>query len=186
MDSHGVFLFAHRLKTSSKKVTTMDQDAFAVGDDPKTRLQEVFSFPHPVNETAARLVAGMVVALSASIIVFEAYWLLPLLVYGFLARVLTGPTLSPMGLMASKVLAPRLNLPGKLVSGPPKRFAQTIGLLFSLTALILHFALGLSGAASIVLGILVVFAVLVGLRFLRWLCHLRYPDAYGIDTGRSV
>jgi len=138
----------------------MDQDAFAVEDGPKTRLQEVFSFPHPVNETAARLVAGMVVALSASIIVFEAYWLLPLLVYGFLARVLTGPTLSPMGLMASKVLAPRLNLPGKLVSGPPKRFDQTIGLLFSLTALILHFALGLSGAASIVLGMLVVFAVL--------------------------
>jgi len=83
---------------------------------------------------------------------------LPVLVYGFLARVLTGPTLSPMGLLATKVVAPGLSFPVKLVSGPPKRFAQTISLLFSMTALILHFAFGLSEVASIVLGILVVFA----------------------------
>lgn len=140
----------------------MNQDIFVGGngDAPRTRLQEVFSFPHPVNESAARLVAGMVVVLAASIIVFEAYWLLPLLVYGFLARVLTGPTLSPMGLLATKVMAPGLKLPVKLVSGPPKRFAQTVGLGFSVTALIVHFALGLSGLASIILGVLVAFAVL--------------------------
>ena len=126
----------------------------------RSMLREVFSFPHPVNETAARLVAGMVVALSLTIIIFEAYWLLPVLVYGFLARVLTGPTLSPMGLLATRVLAPSLKLPVKLVSGPPKRFAQTIGLVFSITALVLHFAFGLSGVASIVLGVLVGFAIL--------------------------
>jgi hypothetical protein len=138
----------------------MNQPQFAEETGPRTTFQQVFSFPNPVNESAARLVAGMVVALTASIIIFEAYWLLPVLVYGFLARVLTGPTLSPMGLLATKVVAPGLSLPVKLVSGPPKRFAQTIGLLFSMTALILHFAFGLSEIAIVVLGILVVFAVL--------------------------
>ena len=102
----------------------------------------------------------MVVALSLTIIIFEYYWLIPVLAYGFLARVLTGPTLSPMGLLATKVVAPGLKLPVKLVPGPPKRFAQTIGLVFSVTALILHFGFGLSGAASVVLGILALFAFL--------------------------
>ena len=126
----------------------------------RSTLREIFSFPHPVNETAARLVAGMVVALSLTIIIFEAYWLLPVLVYGFLARVLTGPTLSPMGLLATRVLVPRLKLPSKIAAGPPKRFAQSVGLIFSGTALVLHFAFGLSGMASVVLGVLVGFAIL--------------------------
>ena len=63
-----------------------------------TTLKEVFSFPHPVNEYAARMVAGMVVALSLAIILLDMPWLLFFLAYGFFARVLTGPTLSPMGL----------------------------------------------------------------------------------------
>lgn len=138
----------------------MNQPQFAEETGPRTTFQQVFSFPNPVNEAAARLVAGMVVALSLTIIIFQAYWLLPVLVYGFLARVLTGPTLSPMGLLATKVIAPGLKLPVKLVSGPPKRFAQTVGLVFSVTALVLHFAFGLSGAALIVLGILALFAFL--------------------------
>ena len=57
----------------------------------------VFSFPHPVNEVAARMVAGMAALLSLAIIVFDLPVLLFILTYGFLARVLTGPTLSPMG-----------------------------------------------------------------------------------------
>lgn len=126
----------------------------------RTTLQEVFSFPHPVNETAARLVAGMVVLLSLTIIIIDAYWLLPVLTYGFLARVLTGPSLSPMGLLATKVIAPGLKLPVKLVPGPPKRFAQTIGLIFSGTAMALYFALDLGTASSVVLGILAAFAIL--------------------------
>ena len=75
----------------------------------------VFSFPHPVNEVAARMVAGMVVLLSLAIIAFDLPWLLFVLVYGFLARVLTGPTLSPMGLLATRVLVPLL---GRTRHGP--------------------------------------------------------------------
>ena len=123
-------------------------------------LAEVFSFPHPANEYAARMVAGMVVALSVGIILFQVPWLMYVLAYGFLARVLTGPTLSPMGLLATRVLVPLFGNHVREVAGPPKRFAQAVGLVFSVTALLLYYALGLPVAAYGVLGVLVFFAVL--------------------------
>ena len=67
-------------------------------------LKSIFSFPNPVNEIAARLVAGMVVILSLAFILSGELWLLFLLFYGFLARVFTGPNLSPMGLLATRIL----------------------------------------------------------------------------------
>ena len=79
-------------------------------------ISDTFSFPHPVNEFAARLVAMMVMSLTITIIVSNIYWLLFLLTYGFLARVLTGPTLSPMGLIATKILVTLLGNPKKLVA----------------------------------------------------------------------
>lgn len=130
-------------------------------------LREVFSFPHPVNEVAARMVAGMVLALSLVIVVLDIHWLMFLLVYGFLARVLTGPTLSPMGLLATRALVPAVGNRRKLVAGPPKRFAQTIGLAFSATALILTYGFGLSLAAE---GVLIVLAVFAGLESVLGFC----------------
>lgn len=120
----------------------------------------LFSFPHPANDIAARMVAGMVVALSAVIVAFQAPWLIFFLVYGFLARVLTGPTLSPMGLLATKVLVPLLGNPERPVPGPPKRFAQAVGLVFSGTSLLLYYVFGMSVAAYSVLGVLLFFAAL--------------------------
>ncbi len=121
-------------------------------------LREVFSFPHPANEYAARMVAGMVMALALTIIVFDVRWLTAVLAYGFLARVLTGPTLSPMGLLATRVLVPLIGNREKPAAGPPKRFAQTIGLLFSGSALALTYGFGLPQVSEIVLGVLVLFA----------------------------
>ncbi len=109
------------------------------------------------------MVAAMVVVLSLTIILFDVRWLLFILAYGFLARVLTGPTLSPMGLLATRVLVPMLGNPTKPVAGPPKRFAQAIGLVFSTTAVILTYAFGLAQAAEGVLAVLVVFAALESL-----------------------
>jgi len=123
------------------------------------RFRDLISFPNPVNEVAARLVAGMVVILSLAIIITGSSWLIFVLAYGFLARVLTGPTLSPMGLLATKVIAPRIGKQ-KLVPGPPKRFAQSVGLGFSVTALVLHFIVGWPVVAIIVVGVLTVFASL--------------------------
>lgn len=123
-------------------------------------FRSVFSFPNPVNEVAARLVAGMVVGLSLAIILTDQPWLLFLLFYGFAARVLTGPNLSPMRLLATRVLVPVLGNRQRPVPGPPKRFAQTVGLVFSAVAVVLYFVVGTTTGAKGVAGVLAVFAAL--------------------------
>lgn len=122
--------------------------------------RELFSFPNPVNELSARLVAGGVVAMAVAAIVFGQFWLLIPLAYGFVARVLTGPTLSPLGRLATKVVTPRLPIPAKYVSGPPKRFAQGIGATVTVAAVVAYFGFGSSGAAYVLLGAIVVAATL--------------------------
>jgi hypothetical protein len=77
------------------------------------------------------------------------YWLLIPLAYGFWARVLTGPTLSPLGWTAQNIIAPRLGAK-KPVPGPPKRFAQGMGAFMSTTALVLAFLVSHT-AADVVL-----------------------------------
>jgi hypothetical protein len=122
--------------------------------------RELFSFPDPVNEVSARLVAGGVVLLGLAALVFDLRWLVPVLAYGFVARALSGPTLSPLGQFVTRVVTPRLGLEPRYVSGPPKRFAQATGAVFTLAATVLTFGFHEWGAAQILLGILVVFATL--------------------------
>ena len=122
-------------------------------------LKSIFNFPNPVNEIAARLVAGMVVILSLAFILSGELWLLFLLFYGFLARVFTGPNLSPMGLLATRILVPILGNRQRPVPGPPKRFAQLVGLAFSSLALALFFFVNPLAAKGVV-GILALFAAL--------------------------
>jgi Domain of unknown function (DUF4395) len=125
----------------------------------------LFSFPNPVNEVAARSVATGVALLSVITLALSAtlgsgwLWLTAVLAYGFLARVATGPTLSPLGRLATRVIAPRLG-PARPVAGPPKRFAQLLGTIMSVAAVILHFGFGLDGLTQVLLGLIVVAAVL--------------------------
>ena len=121
--------------------------------------QDFFSFPNPVNEVSARLVAAGVVTMAVTAIALHQPWITLVLAYGFLARVLTGPKLSPLGQLVTRVITPRLSVPAKFVAGPPKRFAQAMGLVFSSTAAVLALA-GAWGAAEVVLGMLVVAATL--------------------------
>src|SRR3954468_10570016 len=120
------------------------------------RILVPFSFPDPVNEVAARLVAAGVVALGVAIIALDQPWLLVVLAYGFVARVAAGPRFSPLGLLVTKVVVPRLPVAARPVPGPPKRFAQAIGVVFSVTALVL----GLTTAGYLVLGGLIAAASL--------------------------
>jgi hypothetical protein len=121
-------------------------------------MKRFFSFPNPVNDYAARTVATGVVLLSVLFLVTGWTWLLAVLALGFLARVASGPRFSPLGQLATKIIAPRFESPS-FSPGPPKRFAQAIGLVFSVTALIL--ALGVStNAARIVIAMLTVAASL--------------------------
>jgi Domain of unknown function (DUF4395) len=109
----------------------------------------VFSFPNPVNEKAARVVAGVVLVGVIVTLATGFYWLLIPIAYGFWARVLTGPTLSPLGWIAQNVIGPLLG-ERKPVPGPPKRFAQGIGAFMSTLALVLAFAAS-HAAADVVL-----------------------------------
>ena len=114
------------------------------------RIRELLSFPNPVNEKAARVVAGVVLVIVAVTLAAGWYWLLIPLAYGFWARVLTGPTLSPLGRFAKSVVAPRLG-GRKPVPGPPKRFAQGLGAVMSTAAMVLALVAGDHNAARIVL-----------------------------------
>jgi len=140
-----------------------------------------FDFPNPVNEVAARAVATGVALLATTILLTRAWWLLWPLAYGFVARVLTGPRLSPLAQVAVRIVAPRL--PARPVAGSPKRFAQGIGAVVTTSTVVLHYA---SGADTIVLGLLgamVVFASLeaafgfcVGCKIFGGLVRLGWVD----------
>ena len=119
----------------------------------------LFSFPNPVNEKAARVVAGVVAIAGITILATGAYWLLVPVAYGFWARVLTGPTLSPLGRFATRVAAPRLG-PPKHVPGPPKRFAQGLGAALTTAAAVLALGFGAETAAGVLVIALVAAATL--------------------------
>lgn len=123
-------------------------------------MARLFSFPNPVNETSARLVAGSVAVLAVLTVAFQQGWLLPVLAYGFVARVLTGPTLSPLAFLATRVVTPRLNVRHRYSPGPAKRTAQAIGAVFTLTATLLWFAAGEHTAALACVAVIAVFASL--------------------------
>lgn len=129
--------------------------AQAVGTTTTSGAGTLFSFPDPVNEVSARLVAAGVVTMSVAAIVSGQRWLTAVIAYGFVARVLTGPTLSPLGQLVTRVVTPRLDVPPRLVPGPPKRFAQGIGAALSTSAAALALVLHQWGAARVLLGGLV-------------------------------
>ena len=131
-------------------------------------LRSLTSFPNPVNETSARLVAAGVVAQAIVFLLVREWWVLVPLTYGFLARVATGPTLSPLGQFVTRVATPwvetqlRARNPSfhcRQVPGPPKRFAQAIGLAFTAAASV-AWALGATGVAIVLIGMLAVAATL--------------------------
>jgi hypothetical protein len=113
----------------------------------------VIGFPRTINEKAARVVAGVVCAIGLVALLAPAHWLVIPLAYGFWARVLTGPRLSPLGALASRVIAPRLGAP-RPVAGPPKRFAQGMGAVIT-SAAVVALALGAGGLVEVLLVLLI-------------------------------
>src|SRR5271157_457326 len=128
--------------------------------DGRERIARLFSFPDPVNEVSARLVAGGVVLMGLVTIAFEQTWLTAVIAYGFVARVLTGPTLSPLGQLVTRAITPRLPLAARPVAGPPKRFAQAIGAALSVSAAVLALGVDATSTAYALIGLLIVAATL--------------------------
>ena len=143
--------------------------------DSVADVRTLFRFPDPVNETSARLVAAGVVAQAVVFLVVREAWLLVPLTYGFLARVATGPTLSPLGQLVTRVLTPRLEsvlrrrdagFRSRQVPGPPKRFAQAIGLGFTAGAAVAW----LAGAPTVALVLIAMLAAAATLEAVFALC----------------
>lgn len=153
-------------------------------------MKKLFTFPNPVNDAAARTVALGVVAMSALALSVNWSWLLTPLTYGFVARVATGPTLSPLGQFAVRIAAPRLRSWEKFVPGPPKRFAQAIGVVLCLITDVLTYTAGF-GVARWVLVPLVLAASLegflgfcVGCTFFGWLIRAKLiPERICVECG---
>ncbi len=131
-------------------------------------LRTLVSFPDPVNETSARLVAAGVVAQAVVFLVLREWWVLVPITFGFLARVATGPTLSPLGQFVTRVATPAVearargrnaNFHSRQVPGPPKRFAQAIGLAFTASASLAWIA-GAPIISIVLVGLLAVAATL--------------------------
>ncbi len=121
-------------------------------------MASLLGFPNPVNEKAARTVAAAVAASCALVLATGWYWLLVPIAYGFVARVLTGPKLSPLGWFAQRMFAPRFLGKPKYVPGPPKRFAQGIGAVVTVTAALAALVFGWIGLTTALLGMMVLFA----------------------------
>jgi len=138
--------------------TTAQQGAGTTRNPGTTRRGGIFAFPNPVNEYAARITAGLVVAAAVATLATGFGPGLVLIAGGFWLRVLFGPRISPFALLSVKVLAPRIGR-AKLVPGPPKRFAQGIGAGLGTVAAALYF-LGFGTAAWVLLGLLIVAASL--------------------------
>ena len=162
-----------------------------------TRRRTIIGFPNPVNEKAARTVAGGVLILGSATLALSLaaddrwLWLTAPIALGFLARVLTGPRLSPLGQVSTRLVAPRLGRP-KLVPGPPKRFAQGIGLVVT-TAAVVSLALGQPVATQALLGLMIVaagleavFAFCIGCRIFAGLMRLGVIPASTCEACANV
>jgi hypothetical protein len=119
-----------------------------------------FSFPNPVNETAVRVTAGGVAVMSASALAFQRPEILIVVAYGFLARVVAGPRISPLALLSTRLITPRIPGSHRLVPGPPKRFAQGLGAVASGFAVVAYYGLGWHVVAWSLAGVMVLLATL--------------------------
>ena len=125
----------------------------------RRRPSQFFTFPDPVNETSARLVAAGVVLQGVVFLAVRQWWVLVPLVFGFAARVAAGPRFSLLGRAVTQFVTPRLRRDHRMVSGPPKRFAQAIGLTFSASALIAELLGGNVVAIVLIAGLVVAAAL---------------------------
>jgi hypothetical protein len=153
-------------------------------------MKNFFSFPNPVNEAAARTVAIGVVLMCVLAFVSGGAWILILLTYGFFARVLAGPKISPLGQFAVRVAAPRITRWQRFVPGPPKRFAQSMGLSLSLAALVTWLTAGWLDARWILLPLIAAAALegfvgyCVGCTIFGWLMRVGLiPESICVECG---
>jgi len=123
-------------------------------------MGKVFSFPNPVNDVSARGVAAGTALIGLACLVLRQPWIMVVLAVEFALRVAWGPRFEPLAALVTRVVTPALPYHERLTPGPPKRFAQTIGLVVTVAASVLYFGFGRSLLAYGLIVMLVVFAIL--------------------------
>lgn len=151
-----------RIRTSPASPSAPSSPNTVIAESSRWRVAGL-RFPATVNEWSARLVATGVITMAVAFLLTGSGWLLVPLTYGFAARVIAGPTLSPLGQLVTRVITPslerRVGRTGRAVSGAPKRFAQGIGLAFTASASVAW----LVGATNVAVALIAVLSIAAAL-----------------------
>jgi len=138
-----------------------------------------FRFPEMVDEKATRATAFFVFLTAIAGVLTQNWFLLAFLAYEFLARLAYGPSLSLQAFLGRILARKVLKTKPAMTAGPPKRFAQFIGSVFAVSALVSSI-LGAGLTTQVLLGTLVLFS------FLEWalgFCAACFLFAQGIRLG---
>lgn len=130
-------------------------------------------FPAIVDDVTVRLIAAVVLLVSAATLATQQWWLLALLALDFTLRATLGPRRSPVARAVQAWVRPRVPAAPRPTAGPPKRFAAAIGAVLTVAAtlaLLVHVTTGAEAALIAVTGITVVMVVFPALESLLGLC----------------
>jgi hypothetical protein len=123
-------------------------------------VTSVFSFPNPVNEVSARGVAAGTALIGLACLITHQPLIMLVLALQFALRVAWGPRFEPLALFVTRLVTPVLPFDERLTPGPPKRFAQAIGLVVTVLASVAFYGFGVSWLAYGLIAVLVLFATL--------------------------
>src|SRR3954447_13122194 len=107
-----------------------------------SRVASMFTFPNPVNETAVRVTASGVGVMAVLALTLHRPEILVVIAYGFLARVLTGPRLSPLALLSTRGVPRRLRAAPRFAGARGRRSARGLGAAGSIAAVLCYYAFG--------------------------------------------
>ena len=116
-------------------------------------------FPRVLDDVTVRLVAGEVLLIAVIAAVTRQPWIFALLAVDFVLRAGFGPKVSPLAQLASRLVRPRLSAAPRPTAGPPKRFAATVGAVFSIAIPVTYY-LGAQTLAWVLIAIMLVFPFL--------------------------
>ncbi len=119
-------------------------------------------FPRVLDDVTVRLVAGEVLLVAVVAALTRQPWLFALLAADFVLRAGLGPKASPLAQLAARAVRPRLSAAPRPTAGPPKRFAATVGAVFS-TAVPVTYYLGAHAVAWVLIAVMLVFPALESL-----------------------
>lgn len=114
-----------------------------------------------VNESVIRIVAFLVALITLSCILFSNYWAMLFLVFDFSIRAFTTGKLSILKAISIR-LAKSFSLPPKMTDLAPKKFAATLGGVFSLFIAVFYL-LNFQTIADILSVVMLCFALLESL-----------------------